>query len=423
MVGRRVVAAEEWKRHWQLVLACSVGFSFMSFMTPAAGIFMESLSHAFGWSRTQLSAGIAISGVLSLLGSPFLGALIDRLGTRRIALPGIVLTALAIVGFSFANGSFAQWIGLWLFWGLVVLLIQSTVWSTAVASVFDAGRGLALGLTLSGTALANVIVPPLTDWLISSFGWRAAYVYLGLGWGGVALILSAFFLFDARDQYRLKGAGGPQARQGSAELPGLTIAQAWRSTELWRVAISSFLILLITIAVLIHQFPILLEAGVPRTKAAWLVSLAGAAGIAGKLVTGALIDRVHARWVGGITLASTAIAYPLLLEPIRSPVLIVIAMMISGYAAGTKIQLCGYLTARYAGLRNYGAIFGFMTSMIALASGIGPLLAGVSYDRYGSYAPLLIAGAVVSVISGILVLSLGQYPDWSTSNTEGERKA
>lgn len=402
-------ALEEWKRHWPLVLAASIGFSFLSFMTPATGLFMEPLGKEFGWSRTQLSSGLAISAVISLFFSPFVGSLIDRWGSRRLALPGLVATAAAVTAFSLINGSPVQWICLWAIWGLASLAVQSTVWSAAVASMFSAGRGLALGLTLSGAALAQVIAPPLANWLIASQGWRAAYFWLAIGWGGIALLLSVLFLYDAHDRLKKDihlSKGAPP------ELPGLTLSEAWRNTALWRVAISTFLILTITIAVSVHQFPILVEAGITRQNAAWLASMVGVAGIIGKLVTGTLIDRFHVRWVGGITLASTAIAYPMLLEPIRTPSLIVVGILISGYAAGTKIQLCGYLTARYAGMKNFGAIFGFMTSMIALASGAGTLLAGLAHDIYGSYAPLLIVGAIVSLVSGALVFSLGRYPDW-----------
>ncbi len=410
-------AAQEWKAHWPVVVAACVGFSFMSFMTPALGVFMEPLSGEFGWSRTELSAGLALCAVMALLASPFFGMLIDRFGTRRVALPGIVLTALAICAFSLASGSFLQWMGLWSVWGLACLLIQATLWSAAIASLFETGRGLALGVTLSGTALAQVIVPPLAEGLIQAQGWRMSYVLLGAGWGGIALALSAFFLFDAKDQRR-RVAGRAQTSAPQVPLPGLTLAQAWRDTQLWRVAISTFLTLTITIAVSVHQFPILVEAGTERATAAWLASMAGAAGVVGKLVTGWLIDRFHARWVGGLTLASTAIAYPLLLESFRAPGLIVVAIVISGYAAGTKIQLCGYLTARYAGMRNYGAIFGFMSSMIALASGVGPMLAGLSHDVSGSYAYLLLAGTVMSLASGALVFSLGRYPVWVAAEVE-----
>jgi predicted MFS family arabinose efflux permease len=416
IAGERTAATpiEEWRRFWPLVLTAAVGFSIMSFMTAVAGVFKDPLAQEFGWNRTQLSAGIALSSLLAILLSPFIGVLIDRLGTRRLAIPGIALTSAAVAAFSLASGSVTLWIALWAVWGLCSLLVQSTVWSTAVAGVFHAGRGLALGVTMAGTALAQIIAPPLTNWLIGEFGWRAAYVWLGCGWGAVAFILSLFFLFDAHSLRSRQAFATGRERDTKSELPGLSIAQAWRNSALWRVATSTFLIMTITVAVVVHQFPILVEAGVTRAQAAWLVSLSGVAGIVGKLVTGTLIDRFHARWVGGITLASTAIAYPLLVEPLRTPLLIVIGIMISGYAAGTKMQLCSYLTARYAGMRHYGTIFGFMTSVIALASAIGPLVAGLSRDRFDSYAPILLIGVVISLLSGLLVFSLGRYPDWTS---------
>ncbi|HEX7854636.1 MAG TPA: MFS transporter [Sphingobium sp.] len=407
-------AIEEWRRFWPLALASCVGFSFMSFMTPAAGLFMEPLAREFGWTRTELSAGMALSSLIAILAAPFVGVAIDRHGARKLALPGVVCTALAVAAFSLASGTFLQWLGLWLVWGICSLFVQATTWSSAVAGVFHAGRGLALGVTLSGTALAQVIVPPLTHWLITSQGWRAAYVWLGLGWGSIAFILTLFFLFDAR---RLRPPERPGADRIAANIAianGLSISQAWRSSALWRVAVSTFLILAITIAVVVHQFPILLDAGVPSDAAVWLVSLSGLAGVMGKLVTGTLLDRFHARWVGGLTLASTAVAYPLMMTTLQAIWPIVLGIVISGYAAGTKIQLCGYLTARYGGMRHYGAIFGFMASVMALASSIGPLGAGISYDHFAGYGPLLLVGTVISIVSGLLILSLGCYPDWNT---------
>lgn len=98
-------AGAEWRRHWPMVLAACIGFSFMSFMTAAAGVFMDPLATEFHWGRTELSAGMAIASLLSILCSPFIGILIDRHGSRRLALPGLVLTSLAIAAFSQVNGS------------------------------------------------------------------------------------------------------------------------------------------------------------------------------------------------------------------------------------------------------------------------------------------------------------------------------
>lgn len=410
MANEMLSAKQEWSRHWTLVLAACVGFSFMSLMTPAAGVFMQPVGKEFGWNRTELSMGIALSALVAIILAPFIGVLIDRWGARKLALPGIVLTGLSIATFSLATSSFALWLALWVMWGMCSLLVLSTVWAAAVASVFREGRGLALGITMAGTAVSTVIAPPLANWLIGSVGWRLAFVWIGLGWGAVAFVLAYFFLFDAANQ------PGARSRKDLAEAEeGLSLSEARRSSALWRVALATFLILTITIAVVVHQFPIIVEAGIDETWAAWLVSLSGAAGIVGKLVTGVLIDRFHARWIGGVTLASTAVAFPLMIPGIATPLLVVIGVIIAGYAAGTKIQLCGYLTARYAGMKHYGTIFGLMTSAISMSSFVGPLLAGKLRDMSGSYAPFLILGAVVSLISGGLILSLGNYPVWKKS--------
>lgn len=68
------------------------------------------------------------------------------------------------------------------------------VWTTAVTGAFSAGRGLALAVTLCGTAIAQTLSPITAQWLISTRGWRTAYVAMGLGWGSVALRLVLFFL-------------------------------------------------------------------------------------------------------------------------------------------------------------------------------------------------------------------------------------
>ena len=408
-------ARQEWSRNWTLVLAAGIGVSFFSFMSPALGLFFDALHAEFGWSRTQLTMGMTFGALITVFGSPFVGSLIDRWGSRRLALPGLVATMLTIAGFSLANGSVTQWIGLWIVFGLISLTVKTTIWTIAVAGVFSASRGLALGVTLSGTALAQVVVAPLGNWLISTQGWRAAFMWLGLGWGGIALIASLWFLYDVHDQRRAAARANPT--DVVAEIPdlhGLTIGQAWRDSALWRVGIATLLILTVTIAVTVHQFPILVDAGLVRSEAAWVGSLVGIAGIVGKLVTGWLLDRFHARWVGGITLASTAIAYPLLIKGFAPAIVVILAIMVSGYAAGTKIQICNYLTARYAGMRNYGAIFGMMASMIALAGAIGPIIGGISFDLAGSYEPLLWGGAIISLISGALIFSLGRYPTWSS---------
>lgn len=417
-MSRTSSSLSEWKAHWPLVLTASLGFSFFSVMLAATGLFIGPLGAEFGWNRTLLSAGPSIATLMTAILSPFCGALIDRYGARRLVLPGLVLTTGSIASFAFANGSEVQWFALWVFFGFVAVSIKSTAWTAAVLNVFERSRGLALGMTLAGTAVAQAVVPPLANWLITTQGWRGAYVWMAVGWGGITLLASVLFFEDGIRKAR-KGSGMATGKPSSdSNARGLSTREAIRDRALWQVGISNFVVMALTMGLTIHLFPILTEAGVSRGHAAWLVSLAGIAGIAGKLVTGVLLDRYRPNWVGGITLGIASLAFLFLSDGLNSSTFIVIAMLINGYAAGTKTQITGFLTASYGGMRNYGKIYGVMAALMALASGVGPLLAGSIYDTVGGYGPFLFLGAVGCCVGGALMVFLPQYPTWAEDNGE-----
>ncbi|MCJ2187846.1 MFS transporter [Novosphingobium beihaiensis] len=410
--------AQEWSSGWSLVLASAIGFSFFSVLLSAIGLFMEPLHREFGWDKSVLSAGPAIATGVTALLSPFYGAMIDRFGSRRLALPGIVITIAGTAMFALADGSRTQWLMMWALFGLLLTSIKSTIWTTAVAGVFEKGRGLALGIVVAGTAIAQTVVPPLGNWLIATTGWRGAFFWLGAGWGGLTLLLCWLFLYDAHDRYaRAAARQGEAARaRGSVSLPGLTKAQAWRSPALWMVGASTFIVMLLTIGLGIHLFPILTESGVPRETAAWMMSLGGIAGVIGKLTTGALLDRFRPNWIGGLTMGVTAVTFFMLDRFIGSTAAVIIAVVINGYAAGTKMQICAFLTVGYAGMRNFGSIYGLMSALVALGSGLGPFLAGRIYDTMGDYGPFLWFGVIGCTAGGLLLILLPPYPRWQPAD-------
>lgn len=413
-------ARAEWRAYGLLVLAGFTGFSFHSVVTYTTGLFMQPLSDQFGWSRALIAGGLTIAALSTIPLAPLVGAIIDRWGSRRLAIIGLILTGGAVSAFGLANGSPVQWLALWVFYSVVATGIKSTVWTAAVTGTFNAARGLALGVTMCGAAAAQVVAPPLTNWLIETQGWRMAYVWLGSGWGGLALVMAVLFLFDAHDHKRRAAAAQaamPESERTPArpvvELPGLGFGEGLRNPAIIRIALSTLITMFMGVALIVHMVPLLTEAGLSRTEAAYLTSITGIAGFAGKLCTGWMSDRWNAGLVGSITLAVPFIGFVMLLEPFRSPALIVIAMFIIGYSSGAKLQIAAYLTSVYGGMRNFGKIFGVMGSLIAIGSGVGPMVAGRVYDVAGSYTPFILAGIPASLICGLLIFGLGPYPAWN----------
>jgi MFS family permease len=104
--------------------------------------------------------------------------------------------------------------------------------------------------------------------------------------------------------------------------------------------------------------------------------------------------------------------------PARSTAIIFVAMLINGYAAGTKLQIAGYLTSAYSGMKNFGLIFGTMASLIAAGSGLGPLFAGILFDMKGDYSIYMWVGLIGTLVSAWLIFGLGDYPEWKSDETE-----
>ncbi len=408
---RRVIHWDEWRRNWTLVLACAFGFSFSSVVNYSFGLFIEPLTQEFGWSRAQTSVGLTLTAVLSVLLSPVVGMIIDRWGVRRLAIPGLGLLGLSVASFGLATGSIWQWVALWAVFAIVDLAVKSTVWTTAVAYAFDKERSLAIAFTLGGVSFALIVGPPLAEALISGFGWRWAFALMGLIWGVITLALAIPFLKDGR-----RGRSAEQLREDRGE--GLSIGEALRSGPLQRIALATFITMLLGVGIQVHQVPILTAGGITRQNAAYLVSLGGMAGIAGKIITGWLMDRANAGMVGGVILAISAIAYGMLIEQFRTVPLTIVAMMVIGFAAAAKMQICAYMTTRYAGMRNFGTIFGFMASLIALGGGLGPLVAGLVFDEFGTYDPLLFAAVGGTLLSAAMLVGLGNYPSWQGDTPE-----
>lgn len=400
------------------MLALFVGISHTACLVAAMGILAGPLEAEFGWGRAQSMAGASLYALVMVPLIPFVGGLIDRLGARRVALPGQTLTILATSSLVLANGSTVQWLVLWGLMGLFASSLSMTVWTYSIVETFNKGRSMAMAVVLAGSTGAGAISPPFAQWLADSYGWRIAILGLSFGWGGLALLLCAIFLpRRARKPRQAASPRAPSTDAASIDLPGLTMAQAARCLALWRIGLATLIIFLLGAALVVHKAPILIEAGLSRRDAALLASLSGLAGVAGKLVTGWAMQRWDAGLVGGLSIGIMGLALGLLLEPFRTPATIVIAMMTVGFAGGSKLQIAAYLTSIYAGARNYGKIFGILATMTAVGGGLGPFLGGVIYDISGGYDLLVYIGVPASLLCVLLLARLGPYPDWNAPNS------
>jgi MFS family permease len=400
-------AAAEWRSYWSLPLAAALGYATSVLHVYSLGPFIVALQHEFGWSRAQISWGLTVAALISAAGCIPVGMTVDRIGPRRVGLIGVLAMCGAFALVSTATGEMTNWLTLWAVIAVGTFFVQATVWTSAVASRFEASRGLAFAITLSGASLAATLYPIFATWLIGSYGWRTAYAAMGGIWA-VFVFPILFILFrGARDHKRAEQTTRVDA---PSALTGMSLAEGLRSATLYKLLMAAGLFAFTAIGVVVHFVPILTDSGATSLEAAGIASLIGIFSIVGRLGTGMLLDRFPGHVVGAFAFLIPIIACVLLLVDGTNPAGQALAAAIFGLTVGSEVDVIAYLAAKHFGLKSFGALYGVLQMALAFGTAFGPLAAGAVFDRYGSYAPFLMLTAVLMAASAIALFSLGPVP-------------
>ncbi len=80
-----------------------------------------------------------------------------------------------------------------------------------------------------------------------------------------------------------------------------------------------------------------------------------------------------------------------------------------GFGIGAESGIGPYFFSRYFGMRSFGTIYGCLVSLLAISSGVGPMLLGMAFDRTGSYGRGLVIAEVGLAVGTVLIFLLGPY--------------
>ena len=371
---------QEWARSWALPFVAMLGMTGATLFPFVASLLLLPLTSAFGWTRGQFSLALILQIPLGLIAGPFFARLVDRHGPRRVLLFGIPAAACGFAAMVLVGPSIWQW------WSLVVLLgvmtapVLPVAWMSAVVIRFDASRGLALAIALAGVGLGAAIWPVLGALVMRTLGWRATVPVLGLCWAMVLFPLA--FATLPRERRDHAATAAPQAGDTPA---GVSL---WSRTTLLLIAAGSLFIMAIHG---LNLVPILSGLGYSLPKAASIAGLAGLAAIAGRIVTGFLLDRLPTRplAIGMFLLPLFTVA--LLLHATTMGWAMVFAVALLGFSLGSESDIIAYIASRRIDPSTFAFTYAICSAVFGMCSALGPFLANRLYDAQHSYRPFYLA--------------------------------
>jgi MFS family permease len=395
---------------WKSLLAATIGTmcGIFTLTNYTQGFFVGPVTSEFGWSAAQFFLSYTVLMCSGLLTGPLIGYIAQRVGLRTVGIVGLIGHSLAYVVLSLNTGSLMLW---YLSWALVAILGAGSlpiIWTGVLNNWFTKHRGKAIGITMAGTGLGAFLLPPIVEFLIANHGWRAAYRGIGLG----ALLISlpiVFALFKEKPDSSTAIDG--KAMANKVETWGLTTRDAMRTRQFWILGAVLFLTVIVVAGLLSNFERIMSEQGFERSSIAQIAAVMGLTVIIGRLMVGALVDRF---WAPGVAACFFLVATLGLLILVGTQVTMATAMLVAvmiGLAAGAELDLLAYLTGKYFGPAHYPSIFGLIIAFFTVGAGIAPPLFGMAAQMFQGYGTMLSISIGLLLVSILLFLLLGRYPD------------
>lgn len=396
--------AAEWRRGWQFVLLTAVALLCSPATMPVytIGVLTVPLQESFGWGRGTIQAAILFSTGLGMIGGPLCGWMIGRLGVRTAVIIGVSGVSTAVGLCSLMTGHIWQ---LYMLYGLMALTgagAGAVSWTYLIASRFSASRGLALGIALSGTGLAAMLLPRIASAGLNWGDWRTSYVMLCSI--GFLIVLPLALLLLPRGERTHAGQ-----RDACAEAPGMTLAQAIRSRYFWLIGLATLCIYFSVGGLIPNIVPAMTDAGLSAAEAVSIMGFFGLAIVIGRIMVGLLIDRFWAPAIAACVLVPAGLACFAFQLPLSFAAFAAAATVV-GMATGMEFDLLGFLTARHFGLGHFARIYGRLYAFVALGAGTAPPAFGYAFDVTGSYAVPLTLSACLMITGALCLLALGRYP-------------
>lgn len=395
----------EWRKGWRAVVSGAAGMGAgLGLYSMVNSVFIIPLQAEFGWTRSELAFSNVI-GLIALLTLPFLGAVVDKYDSRRVALSGLVLLALSYVALSQQPGVLWVYYLTLLLMTLFGLTTGPMIFTKVVNTWFHNSRGLALGLTMSGITLTSMALLPLLAHIIEIWGWRWAFVCFGMVPLFIGFPLVAWGLKPAPAGYLtdITGSTGEVDIQ-SGSVP---MMKAVTSAKFWLLG-GALIAANVAVGGMLHQMqPLLVAQGFSTIEAANLGVVFFAAVAIGRLSSGWLLDRYWPAAVAAVYLLLPLVGIAVFLSDVSAVYWVGIpAVLFLGLAQGAEVDFLAYLVPRYFGLGNYGKLFGIMLVMLATSMASGGFIFGLLFDRFGDYrAALMLAAVGYICASGLILLS------------------
>ena len=393
---------------WVILLVGTFGmFMTTPGQTLGVSIFLDRIIQDLGLSRASVSLMYTLGTLIGSFSLPFIGRFVDVRGPRIAVIIISALFALACLWMGLVSGPLTLLLGFILIRGLgqgalgLVSLHVINLW-------FVRRRGLAVGLSGLGMAVATALFPFVIEGLISAFGWRTAYMVLGALVAGTILPLGAWLYRGKPELYGLRPDSRVQPLDSAAvQERRYPLARARRTVTFWLFVSADVFGAALGTGLIFHHYNIMAGGGIDRLEAAAVFVPFGFIAAGSNLLTGVLMDRLPPRFLLSASLVLLCSSL-ILASYVSTPLLVLVYGAVLGVAQGTRGQSPAAPTLIISAA-PISAQSRVVATLTVAGTAVGPLLFALGDARFGGYREILLLSALPPLVAACAAPFLGPF--------------
>jgi MFS family permease len=385
---------------WFIAALAFLILGFTRGLHSSFGVFYVALLDNFNWGRGATAGVFSMVLAVDAILSPLVGHFLDRFGTKKIVFVGSLVLASGLFLSSYVDSLWQ----FYLFFGLIsavgITFTGMVPHVFLISEWFVSNRASAIGFVYAGTGVGILVLAPLSEWLLSTWGWaRAFQTFAGIV---MVLLVPLVWIFYQPGPYgeKLRSKKGPKPNQNQ-----WTAKLALRSLQFWLLFFARICAASGTTVIVTHQVAHVADIGYSKLVAASIFGFAGITSSFGRVVFGFIADRLSRQAAYTLNIVMTVIgigALMILSDPSQMWLLYVYGFFF-GIGFGSRAVIFSALTADIFSGKGFGSILGYSTVAVGVGGALGSWLGGALHDWTGSYLISFALSAVVLGISDICI--------------------
>ncbi len=380
-----------------LMLALNMG------VRQGFGLFLEPISHTYGWPREVFSLSMAIQALMWGISQPVAGALADRFGAIRVLLLSTLAYAGGVVLMAFAATPALMYLASFIVGAAISGTSFGVVFSPVARMMPLERRSTALGIATAGASFGMFVGPLLAQGLIANLGWMGA-LYALAAMLSVMLVLAPI-LSDGGNATQAKG-GATEAHQTLSD----ALAEASRHSGFWYLCAGFFVCGFHVTFIATHLPAFVVMCGLSPAIGAWSLALVGLFNVAGSYLAGVAGGIWRKKYLLSLIYLGRAIVIGIFMAAPKTELTVLAFAALMGLLWLSTVPLTSGLVAQIFGPRHMATLFGVVFVAHQVGSFLGGWLGGVAFDRTGSYDLMWIISILLGLAAAVLHMPIGDRP-------------